>query len=44
MKSPFSEDEEMDAEEEAWWTDHELEWHSIMETAMEYWERGEPVE
>lgn len=29
----------MTAEEKAWWTDHELEWQSIIATALEYWAR-----
>jgi hypothetical protein len=44
MKSPSSEERDMAAEEADWWTDHELEWESIIETALEYWARGEATE
>jgi hypothetical protein len=44
MKSRSEDEHEMTAEEADWWTDHELEWQSIIATALEYWAREEPAE
>lgn len=40
----FDDTYEMTAEEEGEWTDHELDWRSLIECAEEYWARGGLVE
>jgi hypothetical protein len=36
--------DELSAEEADWWTDHELDWQSLIECAEEYFARGEAAE